>query len=70
VKIILRHFWPTVQVEYILLQQLDTLANTKWNSLLATKPEVPDVNVAHDFFAGTSNLARKWKDKVEQYNIF
>jgi hypothetical protein len=43
-KTTLRQFRPTVQDEYILLQQLDSLADTEWNALLATKPEVPDVN--------------------------
>jgi hypothetical protein len=57
-------------VEYIPLKQLDSLADTDWNALLATKPEVPDANTAQEFVAGTSILVRKWKDRVNKYDSF
>jgi hypothetical protein len=52
------------------LQQLDALVDTKWNALLATEPEVLDVNAAQEFVVGASILARKWKDRVDQCDIF
>jgi hypothetical protein len=63
-------FKPTFQEYYIMLQQLDSLVETKCNSLLDTKPEVPDINVAQEFFAGTLILARKCQDWVAHYNSF
>jgi hypothetical protein len=49
---------------------LDSLVDTKWNALLATKLEVPDVNVAKEFVVGASILERKWQDRVAHYDSF
>jgi hypothetical protein len=59
-KTMLRHFKPTIQAEYVLLQQLESIADTKWNTMSVTKPKEHDINVAHEFVAGTSILEIKW----------
>jgi hypothetical protein len=49
---------------------LDSLAETEWNALLATKPKVPDINIIQEFVAGASILVRKWQDRVAHYDSF
>jgi hypothetical protein len=44
------------------MQQLHSIADTKWNTLLATKMEALDVTVTQEFVAGASILVRKWQD--------
>jgi hypothetical protein len=42
----------------------------EWNTLVATKPEEPNVTITQDVFVGASILARKWQDRVEHCDIF
>jgi hypothetical protein len=53
-----------------MLQPLDSLVEIEWNSLLATKPEVLEVNITYEFIVVTSIFARKWKYKVSHYDNF
>jgi hypothetical protein len=64
----LREFKPVVQETYVQIQQLDYVVDSKWKTLMATKPIEPDVAMTQEFVIGASILVRKWKDKVEQYD--
>jgi hypothetical protein len=66
----LQHFKPTIQVKHVPLQQLDSIVEIEWTTLLATQPQVPDVHVVQEFVVSASILTRKWKDWIAHYDQF
>jgi hypothetical protein len=42
-------------------------ANSEWNSLVASKPEEFTTGATQQFVVEASVLARKWQDKVENF---
>jgi hypothetical protein len=49
------------------MHQVETLADAKWNSLMASKPKEFNLNTTQQFVAKASLLARKWQDKLEHF---
>jgi hypothetical protein len=52
------------------MHQLDYVAETKWQNLLATKPTKMDVVATQDFVVGASILVQKWQDCLDNYENF
>jgi hypothetical protein len=49
------------------MHQVETLADAEWNSLIASKLKEFNLNATQQFIAEASLLARKWQDKLEQF---
>jgi hypothetical protein len=46
------------------MHQVDATADSKWNSLVSSKPKGCITYETQQFVAETSLLSRKWKDKI------
>jgi hypothetical protein len=49
------------------MHQVDAITNSEWNSLVASKPEEFTIDATQQFVVEASVLARKWQDKVENF---
>jgi hypothetical protein len=63
-------FKPVVQTAYAQMQQVKSVEDTKWDTLLATKPQQPDVVATHGSIVGASILVRKWQASWNNMNFF
>jgi hypothetical protein len=49
------------------MHQVDAIANSEWNSLVASKPKECIKNSTHLFVVEAPLLSRKWQDKVDNF---
>jgi hypothetical protein len=49
------------------MHQVDAIADSEWNSLVASKPKECITDATQQFVVEASLLARKWQDKVENF---
>jgi hypothetical protein len=63
----LREFRPIVQTTYLQMHQVDAIADSEWNSLVASKPKECITDATQQFVVEASLLARKWQDKVDNF---
>jgi hypothetical protein len=63
----LRDFRPVIQVVYMKMHQFDATTDSEWNFLVASKTKADSKETTQQFVAEASLLARKWKDKVGNF---
>jgi hypothetical protein len=49
------------------MHQVDATTDSEWNSLVASKPKGCSTEATQQFIAEASLLARKWQDKVGNF---
>jgi hypothetical protein len=64
----LRYFRLIVQTAYLYMHQVETLSDAECNSLIASNPKEFNLSTTQQLVAKSSLLARKWKDKIEQFH--
>jgi hypothetical protein len=64
----LRYFRLIIQTAYLYMHQVETLAYAECNSLIASNPKEFNLSTTQQLVAKSSLLARKWKDKIEQFH--
>jgi hypothetical protein len=52
---------------YLQIHQVDSIADSEWNSLVASEPKECIINATQQFFVEASLLSRKWQDKVDNF---
>jgi hypothetical protein len=49
------------------MHQVDAIADSEWNSLVASKPKECITDATQQFVVEASLLSRKWQDKVDNF---
>jgi hypothetical protein len=49
------------------MHQVDVIADSEWNSLVASKPKECIINATQQFLTEASLISRKWQDKVDKF---
>jgi hypothetical protein len=63
----LQEFRPVVQTTYLQMHQVDSIADSEWNSLVVSKPKECITDATQQFVVEASLLSRKWQDKVDNF---
>jgi single-stranded DNA-binding protein len=52
------------------MHQFYSIVDSKWNSLIVSKPKECITNATQQFIVEASLLSRKWQDKVDNFQEF
>jgi hypothetical protein len=63
----LQEFRLVVQTTYLQMHQVDTIADSKWNSLVTSKTKGCITDTTQQFVIEASLLARKWHEKLDNF---